>query len=424
MTSYVVIGGGIVGLATARAICQTDPSANLILLEKEASLATHQTGRNSGVIHSGIYYTPGSAKAQMCRAGAASMVEFAESRNIPLVRTGKLIVATTEAELPRLDKLYQRGVANGVPVRRYGADQAREREPFVACLAALHVESTAITDYVAVCRAMAEDIEAAGGTIRLASEVSRIQSRTDGAIVHVGPQPGSAGVEEIFADVVINCAGLHSDRIAASDSAPPAAPAELGGSAAESGAGEAPLDSRIVPFRGEYYELRPERTHLVKGLIYPVPDPDFPFLGVHLTRMIDGSVHAGPNAVLALAREGYDWKTIRPRDVGAVLAFPGFWKLARHNFGAGMMEVSRSLSKKRFAASLARLVPEITADDLVPSKSGVRAQALKRDGGLVDDFLILSRGRNVHVLNAPSPAATSSLEIGKHICEIAIAARR
>jgi L-2-hydroxyglutarate oxidase len=397
MTHYVVIGGGIIGLATARAIGLRDQNAAVTVLEKEPALATHQTGRNSGVIHSGIYYPPGSAKAVMCRAGAASMTEFASSRGIPVEHTGKLIVATSESELPGLDKLYQRGVANDVPVQRLNAEQARTYEPFVSCRAALRVASTAITDYVAVCQALADDVIKSGGVIRLNTSVSGIVRRTTASVLQT-----SSG--EIEADVVINCAGLHSDRIARQD-----------------GAADEQSHSTIVPFRGEYYELRPERAYLVKGLIYPVPDPEFPFLGVHLTRMVDGSVHAGPNAVLALAREGYNWRTISATDVVAILRFPGFWQLARKNFGSGLMEVSRSLSRKRFAASLARLVPEVTADDLVPSTSGVRAQAMRRDGGLVDDFLILPRGRNVHVLNAPSPAATSSLEIGDHIAGIAVA---
>jgi len=397
MTSYVIIGGGIIGLATARAIAQTDLASSVAVLEKEAELATHQTGRNSGVIHSGIYYVPGSAKARMCRAGAASMTAFAESRGVKVVRTGKLIVATSQRDLPGLEKLYRRGLANDVPVTRISPAQAREYEPFVSCIAALHVASTAITDYAAVCRALAEDVIAGGGSIRRGTIVTAIDRRSDESVLST-----SAG--EIATDVVINCAGLQADRMASLDSRVAAGLPE----------------SHIVPFRGEYYELRPDRAHLVKGLIYPVPDPDFPFLGVHLSRMVDGSVHAGPNAVLALAREGYSWRTIRPADVASVVCFPGFWKLAKKNIGPGMREVSRSLSKTRFAASLARLVPDITADDLVRSASGVRAQALKRDGGLVDDFLIVRRGRNVHVLNAPSPGATSSLEIGNHIAELAI----
>ncbi|MDQ2836591.1 MAG: L-2-hydroxyglutarate oxidase [Actinomycetota bacterium] len=395
MTRYLVVGGGIVGLATARALLEADPAGELTLLEKEPDLALHQTGRNSGVIHSGIYYPPGSAKAVMCKAGAESMTRFAQKHAIPLIRTGKLIVATDDSELPGLAKLYERGLANGIEVQRLVPEQAREYEPFVRAIAAVRVSATAITDYSAVCRALAAELTAAGAELRLGATVT-------GLVRHGARTTVESGVGSFTADVVINCAGLHADRVAAKDD----------------GDGER-VDSRIVPFRGEYYELRPEARHLVKGLIYPVPDPDFPFLGVHLTKMVDGAVHAGPNAVLALAREGYDWHTVRPADVAAVLRFGGFWRLARKNFGAGMMEVARSLSKKRFAASLARLVPEISAADLVPSHAGVRAQALRSDGGLVDDFLIVQRGRNVHVLNAPSPAATSSLEIGKHIAALA-----
>ncbi len=399
MTRYVVIGGGIVGLATARALLDADPGCELTLLEKEPALALHQTGRNSGVIHSGIYYPPGSAKAVMCRAGAASMTAFAEQHGIALQRTGKLIVATDPVELPGLEKLHQRGLANGIEVHQLGPEQVREHEPFVRAIAALRVPATAITDYSAVCQALAADLTERGAQLRLGVKVT-------GLVQHGGSTTVETDGMACTADVVINCAGLHADRVAAKDDA---AHAE-------------PVDSQIVPFRGEYYELRPEARHLVKGLIYPVPDPEFPFLGVHLTKMVDGNVHAGPNAVLALAREGYDWRTVRPGDVAAVLRFGGFWRLARNNLGAGMMEVARSLSKKRFAASLARLVPDITAADLVPSHAGVRAQALRSDGGLVDDFLIVSRGRNVHVLNAPSPAATSSLEIGKHIAALATSA--
>lgn len=398
MTRYVIVGGGIIGLATARALLRADPAGTLTLLEKEPELARHQTGHNSGVIHSGIYYQPGSAKARMCRAGAASMKAYAEQHGIALEHTGKLIVATEESELPRLATLHERALANGIEVQRLGPEQAREYEPFVAALAALRVDSTAITDYSAVCRALAAELTAAGGQLRLGTTVHRLTHSAAATTVET-----DAG--EFGADVVVNCAGLQADLVAATDRPGPV---------------ERP-DSRIVPFRGEYYELRPQARYLVKGLIYPVPDPQFPFLGVHLTRMVGGSVHAGPNAVLALAREGYRWRTVRPAELMAVLGYPGFWRLARRNLRPGLMEVARSLSKKRFAQSLARLVPEISEDDLVPSHAGVRAQALRSDGALVDDFLILQRGRNVHVLNAPSPAATSSLEIGDHIATLAVA---
>jgi len=393
VTRYVVIGGGILGLATARSILRRDPSATLSLIEKESTFAWHQTGRNSGVIHSGIYYPPGSAKATMCAAGVRSMTSFVQEHGIAFQRTGKLIVATSPDELERLEALHQRGIANGVTVRRIGPEEARGYEPHVSCIAALHVADTAITDFAAVCRAMATDLEQAGATLRLATTVIGLSGRARESVVHT-----TAG--ELAADVVINCAGLHSDRIAALDGVR--------------------TDARIVPFRGEYYELAPHRSSLVNGLIYPVPNPAFPFLGVHLTRMVDGSVHAGPNAVLALAREGYDWRTIKAADLRSTLGFPGFWRMARQNFREGMREVARSLSKRRFAASLARLVPEVSAADLVASKAGVRAQALRRSGLLVDDFLIERAGRNVHVLNAPSPAATSSLEIGAYLASLSV----
>ena len=418
MTSYAVIGAGILGLATADALHRADPSASITLLEKESGPAQHQTGRNSGVIHSGIYYKPGSAKAVMCRAGATSMAAFAADHGIPVVHTGKLIVATQARELPGLDRLYQRGLDNGIPVTRIGPAEARDYEPNVAAIGAIRVESTAITDYRAVCRTLAAGLTDAGADVRYGTRVLSLTSSSSHSVLETSGAPVSA-------DVVINCAGLFADRLAAADRR--ADDARLGADDAlmsdqaggdEAGGGR--RQEQIVPFRGEYFELRPDRATLVNGLIYPVPDPDFPFLGVHLTKMIDGSVHAGPNAVLALAREGYDWKTVKPRDIAEVLRFPGFWRLARKNLPAGTAEVLRSLSRKRFAAALSRLVPEITVDDLVPSKAGVRAQALQRNGSLVDDFLIRRVGRNVHVLNAPSPAATSSLEIGRHIAELAV----
>ncbi|RJQ77394.1 L-2-hydroxyglutarate oxidase [Pseudonocardiaceae bacterium YIM PH 21723] len=382
MRQVVIIGGGIIGLAVARELAGR---YRVVLLEKENRWAAHQTGHNSGVIHAGLYYKPGSAKARMCVAGAASMVEFAEANDIPVQVCGKLVVATEEAELPALRTLHERAEANGVPARLLTAEEAREYEPEVACVAALRVESTGIIDYAAVCRALADDLDA---DLRLNTRVTDI---------FLGRIDTTAG--DFTADLVINCAGLHSDRIARLAGLRPSA--------------------KIVPFRGEYYELAPERRDLVRGLIYPVPNPAFPFLGVHLTRMIDGSVHAGPNAVLALAREGYRWRDVSPRDLGETLAFPGFWRLAAKNLGEGIGEVSRSLSKARFAKSLARLVPAVTSEDIVPAGAGVRAQAMLRNGGLVDDFLIDQAPGQIHVLNAPSPAATSSLEIAKHIGTLA-----
>jgi (S)-2-hydroxyglutarate dehydrogenase len=378
---FLIVGGGIVGLAVAHRLMLDRPQATVAVVEKEDQVGTHQTGHNSGVIHSGIYYKPGSLKARLCRAGASSMVQFCKEHDVPVEVCGKLIVATHERELPRLRMLAERADANGVSARLLTAAEAVELEPNVACVAALHVIDTGITDFGAVCRALVELLTAGGATVQTGARVTGIRGTT--VLTTAG---------EIAAGTVINCAGLYADRIARAAGVPP------------------PV--RIVPFRGEYFTLR---RGLVRNLIYPVPDPDLPFLGVHLTRMIDGSLHAGPNAVLALAREGYTWGRIRPRDVAETLAFPGLWRLARTQLGTAVTEVRRSLSRRRFAASLAQLVPAVTAGDLVPAPAGVRAQAIRPDGGLVDDFLILTRPGQVHVLNAPSPAATSSLEIAKHI---------
>lgn len=382
----VIIGGGIVGLATARELAAR--GHDVVVIEKEQEPALHQTGRNSGVIHAGLYYAPGSLKAALCVAGARSMTEYARDRGVPVQVCGKLVVATAAAELPRLAELARRAEANGVPAREVTPAEAREFEPHVSCVAALRVESTGIVDYRGVAAAMAAEL--AGHEVRLGSRVVGIGSSAAG--VHVETTTG-----DVRGDVLVNCAGLHSDRVAAL-------------------AGLSP-QARIVPFRGEYHELRPSARQLVRGLIYPVPDPAFPFLGVHLTRGIDGGVHAGPNAVLALRREGYRWRDVSARDLASTLGFPGFWKLARANAATGAGEVVRSLSRARFAAALARLVPAVTAADLVPAAAGVRAQAMRRDGSLVDDFLIQTAPRQVHVLNAPSPAATASLEIARHIAD-------
>jgi (S)-2-hydroxyglutarate dehydrogenase len=385
MTSNVVIiGGGIVGLAVAHRLVQDRPGATVTVVEKEPTVGVHQTGHNSGVIHAGVYYRPGSLKARMCRAGSASMVRFCTEYGIPVQVCGKLIVATGEDEVPRLHALHERALANELPVRLLDPAQARGYEPHLSCVAAMHVASTGIVDFGEVCRTLAKLLDAAGARLRMGERVVALR---DGVVVTTGG--------EIPADTVVNCAGLHADRIA-----------RLAG---------VDVPARIVPFRGEYFELRPDRRDLVKGLIYPVPDPRFPFLGVHLTRMIDGSVHAGPNAVLALAREGYRWSQVNARDVVDTAVYPGMWRLARRHLRYGLTELSRSLSRRRFAASVARLVPEITADDLVPAEAGVRAQAIMPSGDLVDDFLIVHHGRQVHVLNAPSPAATSSFEIASHI---------
>jgi (S)-2-hydroxyglutarate dehydrogenase len=385
---YVVVGGGIVGLAVADRLVTQHPGAHVTVLEKEREWAWHQTGRNSGVIHSGLYYAPGSKKALMCKAGAASMVAFAEQEGIPYEICGKLVVATSDEELPGLRRLYERGLANGLEVCELSPEQAREHEPHVNAVAALHVPSTGIIDYSEVSRALVRRLAAAGATLTQGAEVLGAVRSGDTTVVRT-----TRG--DVAADLVVSCAGLQGDLVARRLGHRPSA--------------------RIVPFRGEYYELRPEASHLVKGLIYPVPDPDFPFLGVHLTRGVGGHIHAGPNAVLAFAREGYGWGRVVPRELLGTLTFPGFWHLARRNYRAGAREMARSASRRLFGDSLRRLVPEIRDTDLVPAEPGVRAQAMNRDGSLVDDFLIEQDRGVVHVLNAPSPAATSSLEIARHI---------
>ncbi|HEY0638827.1 MAG TPA: L-2-hydroxyglutarate oxidase [Pseudonocardiaceae bacterium] len=384
----VVIGGGIIGLAVAHELAARGHRPTV--LEKETAWARHQTGRNSGVIHAGLYYKPGSLKARLCTAGTASMTAFARDNGVPFEVCGKLVVATAEEELPRLHELARRAEANGVPAKLVEPAQAREYEPEVSCVAALHVESTGIVDYTAVCEVLVRRLRAAGADLRLGAEVTAITGVT--SAVRVITTTG-----EFEADAVVNCAGLHSDHVA-----------RLAGLTPE---------ARIVPFRGEYYELTPDAAHLVRGLIYPVPDPAFPFLGVHLTRGIDGGVHAGPNAVLALRREGYRWRDVQPRELADTLTFPGFWRLARKNVVTGAGEIGRSLSRTRFARALARLVPAVRPEHLVRAPAGVRAQAMRRDGSLVDDFLFHTAPRQVHVLNAPSPGATASLEIAKRIAD-------
>jgi L-2-hydroxyglutarate oxidase len=383
-----IIGGGIVGLATAWAIGERWPRLRLTVLEKEATLAAHQTGRNSGVIHSGIYYRPGSFKARFARAGNQSMVAFCREHGIAHQVCGKLIVATRPAELPLLEQLYQRGLANELVVERLTPEQARECEPQVACLAALRVPSTGIVSYRQVCAKLAELVTARGGAIRLGARVTAIRQEAGGVVLET-----TTGA--VAARYLVSCAGLHGDRIARQAGAEVAA--------------------RIVPFRGEYYELAPARRDLVRGLIYPVPDPAFPFLGVHFTRMIDGSVHAGPNAVLAWRREGYRKRDISLRDLADTLGFGGFWRLARRHPRQAWAELYRSYSKSAFTRSLQQLIPAVQAADLVPCAAGVRAQALLPDGKLVDDFLIVPGPRALHVCSAPSPAATAALEIGHHV---------
>ncbi|WP_234334053.1 L-2-hydroxyglutarate oxidase [Streptomyces viridochromogenes] len=387
----LVVGGGIVGLSTAYAITRAAPGTRVTVLEKEPGPARHQTGRNSGVIHSGIYYRPGSLKARYAVRGAAEMVKFCAEYGIAHAVTGKLIVATERAELPRLHALVQRGRENGIPVRELGVAQIAEYEPEVRGLAAIHVGTTGVCDFVGVARQLAE---ASGAEIRYGAEVERVDRRAE-----LGVAVRTTRGDVVRGRVLVNCAGLYCDEVARMT-------------------GDEP-EVRIVPFRGEYYSLA--RPELVRGLVYPVPDPAFPFLGVHLTRGIDGDVHIGPNAVPALAREGYGWGVVRPREVAATVAWPGVWRMARQHWRYGAGELRRSVSRGAFTEAVRRLLPAVNADDLVPAAAGVRAQAVLRDGALVDDFLIREGARAVHVLNAPSPAATASLPIGREVARRALA---
>jgi L-2-hydroxyglutarate oxidase len=389
----VVIGAGIVGLATARAALLAQPDLRVVVLDKEGSIAGHQTGRNSGVIHAGVYYKPGSDKARLCTLGRERMVEFCKERDIAHEVCGKLVVAVSPDEQARLADLHQRCVANGVPVELVGPERMREIEPHVAGVQALHVTVTGIADYPGVCRAFVDDLRAGGADLMLGAELTAVHERGGELVL----QTTSGDIE---AKRVVNCAGLHADRIARM----------FGGDEASRG-------MLIVPFRGEYFELAPSRSHLVKALIYPVPDPQFPFLGVHLTRGVNGHIHAGPNAVLALAREGYSWRAINARDLKETVIFPGFQTLAKAQWRYGLSEMARSFSRSMFANALARLVPEVRKEDLEPAAAGVRAQAIHPDGRLADDFEFgrSNGGRVLHVLNAPSPAATASLAIGDQI---------
>jgi L-2-hydroxyglutarate oxidase LhgO len=389
----VIVGGGIVGLAVALEITRRFPRLRLLLVEKEDGVGRHQSSHNSGVIHSGVYYKPGSLKAKLCVAGAAAMVEFCREHGIPHEVCGKVIVATLEDELPGLEELRRRGEANGLTgLRLIGADELRDIEPHASGLRALVVPSTGITDYAAVCAKYAELISAQGGSISTSTAVTGLKRSADKIVVETSRGAFSTSF-------LINCAGLFSDRVARM-------------------AGDDP-QVMIVPFRGEYYDLTPERSSLVRNLIYPVPDPRFPFLGVHFTRRISGSVDAGPNAVFAFRREGYRRTDFNLRDLGSSLAYPGFRRMAAKNWRSGLAEFHRSFSKPAFVRALQRLVPEVREEDLVPGGSGVRAQAVMRDGTLVDDFKFVPSEKMLHVLNVPSPAATASLVIGRAIVETA-----
>jgi L-2-hydroxyglutarate oxidase len=388
MRDFIVIGGGIIGLATGMRLLERFPGKSLLLLEKEQDICAHQSGRNSGVIHSGIYYKPGSLKVELCRRGNASIVDFCRKHSVLYKICGKLIVATAANELPQLEKLFQRGIENGIHPEKIGPERLNEIEPHATGIAAIWVPSTGIVNFSDVAQKYLEKIKEGLGEIRFNARVERISLKNDVHIV----QTTAGDFETRF---LINCAGLYSDHVARMEGAESAA--------------------KIIPFRGEYYELKPEKRYLVKGLVYPIPNPDFPFLGVHCTRMMDGAVHLGPNAVLAFKREGYRKTDFDKGELLEILGYAGFWRLAWHHMGEGVKEMMRSFSKAAFVRSLQHLVPAIQKGDIVPCAAGVRAQAVSPNGQMIDDFLIVRSRNAIHVCNAPSPAATASLEIASHV---------
>ena len=388
MFDFAIIGGGIVGLATGAALGRRYPFARILLIEKEVGFAQHQTGHNSGVIHSGVYYQPGSLKAELAHAGNQSMRNFCYEYGVPFDVCGKLIVASRPDQVAQLDAIFDRALQNNVPVVRLRPEEAKEVEPHVACVAALRVPSTAIVDYRQVCHVLVHEMQQQGGELKVGTEVLQIVPTRLGYLL----ETSWGSLEARF---LINCAGLQSDRVA-----------RLGG---------VDPKSMIMPFRGEYFELKPERRHLINHLVYPVPNPSLPFLGVHFSRLMNGSILAGPNAVLSWKREGYENADFSWRDFSETLTYPGFWKLSSQHYREGFQEMFRSWSKAAFARSLQALVPEVQAEDLMPAASGVRAQALRRDGTMVEDFLLIEGKSSLHVCNAPSPAATASLEIAKKI---------
>lgn len=386
-----VVGAGILGLATARELQARRPGTSVAVVEKEAAVGAHQTAHSSGVVHRGVYYAPGSLKARLCVAGAARLLEYCDGRGIPVLRCGKVVVATDASELARLDELHRRSVANGVPgAELIGPERLRELEPHAAGVRALHSPETGVVDFRSVAEALADDVRAAGGEVMLGREV-----------VGLGRSGGTTTIEttggDVAAERVVACAGLNSDRVAL-----------LGG---------APAEPRIVPFRGDYLVLRPDRRQLVRGLVYPVPDPEFPFLGIHTTVRVDGEVWLGPNAVLALAREGYRRRDVSPRDLLETVRSPGFRRLARRHWRMGGGEMVRDLSNRLFVASARKLLPELELADVEPGPSGIRAQALAADGTLLDDFVFHESEGVVHVRNAPSPGATSALAIAEVVAD-------
>ena len=390
MYDFTIVGGGIVGLSTGMALSRRHPYARILVLEKENRWAAHQSGHNSGVIHSGVYYKPGSLKAQFATAGKRAVVEFCEEHGIKYDICGKVIVATQPDQVPIMEKIYQRGLANGLKGSKIGPEELKEIEPHVKGVAAIRVPSAGIVDYKQVTEAYAKVLKGNGATLRLNTRVKAVSPNGPGLMVE-----SNNGVFQTR--FLVNCAGLHSDRIAR----------KMG----------VETNMKIVPFRGEYYQLKPEKRYLAKHLIYPVPNPDFPFLGVHFTRMINGEVHAGPNAVLSLKREGYTKKEFNLRDFVDVITYGGFWKLACKNWQEGTKEMIRSFSKAAFVRSLQELIPEVEANDIEPAGAGVRAQALMPNGKMMDDFVLLPGHRSIHVCNAPSPAATASIPIGEAIAE-------
>ncbi|MFU0790568.1 MAG: L-2-hydroxyglutarate oxidase [Virgibacillus proomii] len=390
MYDYIVIGGGIVGLATAWQLKKQAKAANIAVLEKEADWALHQTGRNSGVLHSGVYYQPGSLKAKLAIKGRNSMIQFCQQYDVPYEVCGKVIVATNEQEFPAMEKLYQRGRKNGLTIMKLHQEQVKEHEPHVRSVGGLYIPSTGIVNYQEVANRLVELLRQKGVDFVLNTEVMRVHEQMEQVIIETNHQTYTA-------KNMINCAGLYSDELVK-----------------QSGI---ITDVKIIPFRGEYFTLKESKRYLVKNLIYPVPNPKYPFLGIHLTRMINGEVHAGPNAVVSLKKEGYQKRDIDIKEAFATLSFPGFWRLAKDNISVGMMEMSRSIYKGLFVRSLQRLVPDIQANDIVKADAGVRAQAMLKDGQLLDDFFMISGKRMTHVCNAPSPAATAALEIGKIIAK-------
>ena len=391
MYDYLIIGGGIVGLSTAWQLQRRKPECSILLVEKETELALHQTGRNSGVIHAGIYYTPGSLKAKFCKEGVHATMEFCRQNDIPVEQCGKLIVATDAAEQERLLALFKRAQENGMDVELIDAAELRRREPNIRGTGAIFLRTTGIADYPAITRAMAERFEEAGGETRLNSEVTGVRESDDRVTVQLND--GSA----VDAKYLIACGGLMADRLAKMQGLN--------------------IDFQIIPFRGEYYQLPENRNNIVEHLIYPVPNPELPFLGIHLTRMIDGSVTVGPNALQGWKREGYGRINVSLEDLAAMLSFPGFWRVIGKNFRSGLREMRNSLWKRGYLKQIQKYCPSIELSELLPYRTGVRAMAVNRDGSLIDDFLFKESPRSLHVCNAPSPAATSAIPIGAYVCE-------